>query len=78
MLNRFGSLGHLIPSPLGPLESAEDAWNFFMHVNEKGFKEGEPLGLVDIGTRYIYSRELDVFSSYSPYAVFYCIHGISG
>lgn len=70
LVTRFGSLGHLIPPPLGPLESVEDAWNFFMHVNEKGFKEGEPLGLVDIGTRYTYSSELDVFSSYSPMKFF--------
>lgn len=66
MTTRFSQFGHLVPSPLGPLETYEDAMNFFMQVNEKGFKEGIPLALVDIGLAYIENPGLEIFKSYSP------------
>lgn len=70
LVTRYLSLGHLIPPPLGPLESVEDVWKFFMHVNEKGFKEGEPFGLIEIGSTYLQNSELDILSSYSPVQFF--------
>ena len=66
MTTRFSQYGHLVPPPLGPLESNEDALHFFMRVNEKGFKEGIPLALVDIGLAYIENPGLEIFKSYSP------------
>ena len=66
MTTRFIQYGHLVPPPLGPLESQEDALQFFMRVNEKGFKEGIPLALVDIGLRYAENPLLDIFKDYSP------------
>lgn len=66
MLTRYGQIGDLIPPPLGPIKSEADALDFFMHVNEKGFKEGEPVALVDIGGKYSAARDLDVFRQYSP------------
>ena len=41
--------------------SESQALDFFMHVNEKAFKEGEPLALVDLGTRYSAARALEIF-----------------
>jgi tetratricopeptide (TPR) repeat protein len=70
LITRYLLLGHLIPAPLGPLETAEDAWKFFMDVNEKGFHAGEASALVDIGARFTQSAELDIFSSYSPVQFF--------
>jgi tetratricopeptide (TPR) repeat protein len=66
MTTRYLQYGHLVPPPLGPLESQEDALQFFMSVNEKGFKEGIPLALVDIGLRYAENPTLDIFKDYSP------------
>lgn len=66
MTTRYIQYGHLVPPPLGPLESVEDALQFFMRVNEKGFKEGIPLALVDIGLRYAENPALDIFKDYSP------------
>ena len=66
MTTRYIQYGHLVPPPLGPLESVEDALQFFMRVNEKGFKEGIPLALVDIGLRYAENPSLDIFKDYSP------------
>lgn len=66
MLTRYMQIGELVPAPLGPILSETDALNFFMHVNEKGFKEGEPVALVDIGARYSAARDLDIFREYSP------------
>ncbi len=66
MTTRYMQFGHLVPPPLGPLESLEDALDFFMRVNEKGFKEGNTLALVDIGLRYAENPDLDIFKDYSP------------
>ena len=66
MLTHFPIIGELIPAPLGPIRNEADALEFFMHVNEKAFKEGEPLALVDLGTKYSISRELEIFKDYSP------------
>jgi hypothetical protein len=51
---------------MGPLETEEQALQFFMRVNEKGFKEGIPVALVDIGLRFADNPGLDVFNDYSP------------
>ena len=66
MTTRYMQFGHLVPPPMGPLETVEEALKFFMRVNEKGFKEGIPLALVDIGLRFAENPGLDVFSDYSP------------
>jgi tetratricopeptide (TPR) repeat protein len=66
MTTRYAQYGHLVPPPLGPLESQDDALQFFMGVNEKGFKEGIPLALVDIGVRFAGNPGLDIFKDYSP------------
>ena len=66
MTTRYLQFGHLVPPPMGPLETIEDALQFFMRVNEKGFKEGNPLALVDIGVRYAENPGLDIFKDYSP------------
>lgn len=66
MVTRFGQLGELIPPPYGPLETADAAYEFFMQVNEKGFKEGQSLGLVEIGIRYADNPNLEIFKDYSP------------
>ena len=66
MTTRYMQFGHLVPPPMGPLETVEEALKFFMRVNEKGFKEGIPLALVDIGLRFAENPGLEVFSDYSP------------
>lgn len=66
MTTRYLQYGHLVPPPLGPLESQEDAFNFFMRVNEKGFKEGIPAALADIGLAYAENPGLEIFKDYSP------------
>jgi tetratricopeptide (TPR) repeat protein len=66
MTTRYLQFGHLVPPPLGPLETVEEALQFFMRVNEKGFKEGNLLALVDIGLRYAENPGLDIFKDYSP------------
>lgn len=66
MLTRYMQIGELIPAPLGPIASESDAIDFFMHVNEKGFKEGEPVALVDIGVKFAAVRDLEVFKDYVP------------
>jgi tetratricopeptide (TPR) repeat protein len=66
MLTRYLQLGEFIPAPLGPITTEAEALEFFMHVNEKAFKEGEPLGLVDLGTKYSTHRDLEIFEGYSP------------
>jgi tetratricopeptide (TPR) repeat protein len=66
MTTRYPQFGHLVPPPLGPLETVEEALQFFMRVNEKGFKEGNLLALVDIGVRYAENPGLDIFKDYSP------------
>jgi hypothetical protein len=66
MTTRYLQYGHLVPPPLGPLESQEDALNFFMRVNEKGFKEGIPPALADIGLAYVENPGLEIFKDYSP------------
>ena len=66
MTTRYLQFGHLVPPPMGPLETIEEALQFFMRVNEKGFKEGNPLALVDIGVRYAENPGLDIFKDYSP------------
>lgn len=70
LITRYLSLGHLIPPPFGPIETVEDAWKFFMNVNEKGFKGGEASALFDIGSRFFQNPELEFFSSYSPVQFF--------
>ncbi len=65
MITRFSQVGYLVPPPLGPIETQEEALEFFMRVNEKGFKEGIPLALVDIGLRFAENPALDVFRDYS-------------
>ncbi len=66
MLTHFPLIGELIPAPLGPIHNEAEALEFFMHVNEKAFKEGEPLALVDLGTKYSISRDLEIFKDYTP------------
>jgi tetratricopeptide (TPR) repeat protein len=66
MLTRYQQFGHLVPPPMGPLETEEQALQFFMRVNEKGFKEGIPVALVDIGLRFAENPGLDLFKDYSP------------
>lgn len=66
LLTRFRQLGELIPPPLGPIQSEDEALDFFMDVNEKGFKNGVPLALVEIGLRYAQNPVLEVFKEYSP------------
>jgi len=66
MTTRYLQFGHLVPPPMGPLETVEEALQFFMRVNEKGFKEGNPLALVDIGLRFAENPGLDIFKDYSP------------
>ena len=66
MLTRYMQIGELVPAPLGPIMSESQALDFFMHVNEKGFKEGEPSALVDIGVKYAAVRDHDIFKDYSP------------
>jgi tetratricopeptide (TPR) repeat protein len=66
MTTRYLQFGHLVPPPMGPLESEEEALQFFMRVNEKGYKEGNSLALVDIGVRFAENPGLDIFRDYSP------------
>jgi tetratricopeptide (TPR) repeat protein len=66
MLTRYLQLGELVPAPLGPIKSELEAFNFFMHVNEKAFKEGEMLALVDLGAKYAAARDIHIFKEYSP------------
>lgn len=65
MTTRYLQVGYLVPPPLGPIETQEEALQFFMRVNEKGFKEGIPLALVDIGLKYAENPDLDIFKDYS-------------
>lgn len=65
MMTRYQQFGHLVPPPIGPIETEEQALQFFMRVNEKGFKEGIPVALVDIGLRFAENPSLDVFKDYS-------------
>lgn len=66
ILTRYLQLGDFVPAPLGPINTEVEALEFFMHVNEKAFKEGEPLALVDLGTKYSTHRDLEIFEGYSP------------
>ena len=66
MLTRYGQIGELIPAPLGPIESEAAAIEFFLHVNEKAYKEGEPLGLVEIGSCYLMAPSIDQFKDFKP------------
>ena len=66
MITRYMQYGEFVPAPLGPIKSESDALNFFMHVNEKAFKEGETKALVDIGAKYSAARNIDIFKDYSP------------
>ena len=65
MMTRYQQFGHLVPPPMGPIETDEQALQFFMRVNEKGFKEGIPVALVDIGLRFAENPGLDIFKDYS-------------
>jgi tetratricopeptide (TPR) repeat protein len=78
MTTRYLQYGHLVPPPLGPLESQEDALNFFMRVNEKGFKEGIPPALADIGLAYVENPGLEIFKDYSPVDFFNSFMELAG
>lgn len=66
LLTRYAQLGHLIPPPLGPIASEDDAINFLLQVNEKSFKEGNPLGLIEIGLTYLRAPDIEQFANFKP------------
>ena len=66
ILDRFHQFGELIPSPFGPIDTAEKAAKFFLHVNEKGFADGEPDAFYELGTMYLVNPEDQIFVNYSP------------
>jgi tetratricopeptide (TPR) repeat protein len=70
LFTRYSQFGELIPSPLGPIDTEATAIEFFLHVNEKFFKEGDPLGLVEIGSAYLGSPELEQFKDFTPMQFF--------
>ena len=66
ILNRFHQFGELIPAPFGPIDTAEKAAEFFLHVNEKGFADGELNAFYELGTMYLSNPEDQIFVNYSP------------
>ena len=66
ILDRFHQFGELIPAPFGPIDTAEKAAEFFLHVNEKGFADGEPDAFYELGTAYLVNPEPQIFANYSP------------
>ena len=66
ILDRFHQFGELIPAPFGPIDTAEKAAKFFLHVNEKGFADGDPDAFYELGTMYLVNPEDQIFANYSP------------
>ena len=65
LLTKYDELGKYIPVPYGPIDAGEKALDFFFHVNEKAFKDGLSLGLVELAYKYIENPNLDYFRDYS-------------
>ena len=65
ILDRFHQFGELIPAPFGPIDTAEKAAELFLHVNEKGFADGDPDAFYELGTRYLFNPEDQIFVNYS-------------
>jgi tetratricopeptide (TPR) repeat protein len=66
LLTRFIQIGELIPAPLGPIRTETEAIEFFLHVNEKGYKEGEPIALASIGASYLMDPSKEQFKDFKP------------
>lgn len=66
ILDTFHQFGDLIPSPFGPIDTAEKASELFLHVNEKGFADGEPDAFYELGSMYLLNPEDKIFVHYSP------------
>jgi tetratricopeptide (TPR) repeat protein len=70
LLTRYLQFGELMPPPLGPITTEDAAIDFLIHVNEKHFKEGNTLGLVEIGMAFLSSPELEQFKDFTPLEFF--------
>ena len=66
LLTRYRQIGGLIPTPLGPIESEAGAIEFFLHVHEKGYKEGEPIALTAIGASFLTDPTKEQFKDLKP------------
>ena len=65
LLIKYEQLGNYIPNPHGPIDSEQKALDFFLHVNEKAFKDGLSQGLVELGYKFAEFPNLEKFKDYS-------------
>jgi len=80
IIDQFYQFGELIPPPYGPIDTPEKAAEFFLHVNEKAYAQGEVEAFCELGSMFLLNPETEVLAKYSARKFFdtYIEHAKSG